>query len=62
MAAAHVTGAVALYLAQHSDATVADVGTWLESTGSRPNASQFGFTGDKDGFDEGVLYLGLDPP
>jgi subtilisin len=60
MAAAHVTGAVALYIAQHSGATVGDVRTWLESEASRPNASPFGFSGDPDGFDEGVLYLG--PP
>ncbi|MCC2626800.1 MAG: hypothetical protein K0S14_450, partial [Thermomicrobiales bacterium] len=60
MAAAHVTGAVALYIAQHSGATVGDVRTWLESEASRPNSSPFGFTGDPDGIDEGVLYLG--PP
>src|SRR5215212_6692428 len=60
MATAHVTGAVALYHAKNPHATVVDVRAWLEGPASRPNASPYGFTGDPDAFDEGVLYLG--PP
>jgi subtilisin len=60
MATPHVTGAVALYCAQHPSATVAEVRAWLEGPASRANSSPYGFTGDPDGFDEGVLYLG--PP
>ena len=59
MATPHVTGAVALYRAKNPRATAA-VRTWLEGPPSRPNASPYGFTGDPDAFDEGVLYLG--PP
>jgi subtilisin len=58
MATPHVTGAIALYIAQNPGATVAEVRTWLEGPASRPNASSYGFTGDPDAFDEGVLYLG----
>jgi subtilisin family serine protease len=54
----HVTGAVALYIAQNPTATVAEVRAWLEGPASRPNSSQYGFKGDPDSFDEGVLYLG----
>jgi subtilisin family serine protease len=60
MATPHVTGAVALYRAKNPRATAAAVRTWLEGPASRPNASPYGFTGDSDTFDEGVLYLG--PP
>jgi subtilisin len=60
MATPHVTGAVALYRAKNPRATAAAVRTWLEGPASRPNASPYGFTGDSDEFDEGVLYLG--PP
>jgi subtilisin len=58
MATPHVTGAVALYRAKNPRATAAAVRTWLEGPASRPNASPYGFTGDSDTFDEGVLYLG----
>ena len=58
MATPHVTGAVALYRAKNPGATGAAVRTWLEGPASRPNASPYGFTGDPDAFDEGVLYLG----
>jgi hypothetical protein len=40
---------------------VVDVRAWLEGPASRPNSSPYGFTGDPDAIDEGVLYLGLDP-
>jgi subtilisin family serine protease len=60
MAAPHVTGAAALYVAKNPRATVADVRAWVEGPASRPNASPYGFTGDPDAFDEGVLSLG--PP
>jgi subtilisin family serine protease len=60
MAAPHVTGAVALYIASNPTATVADVRAELEGAFSRPNTSPYGFTGDDgDSFDEGVLYLGV---
>jgi subtilisin family serine protease len=58
MATPHVTGAVALYIANNPNSTVADVRTWLEGVVSRPNASEDGFDGNPDAFDEGVLYLG----
>jgi len=60
MATPHVTGAVALYVAKNPAATVVDVRAWLEGPASRPSAppSPYGFTGDPDLFDEGVLYLG----
>ena len=58
MATPHVTGAAALYIANNPNATVVDVRAWLEGPASRPNASQYGFTGDPDPIDEGVLYLG----
>jgi subtilisin len=60
MATPHVAGAVALYSAKNPKATVAEVRTWLEGPASRPNAPPYGFTGDPDAFDEGVLSLG--PP
>jgi subtilisin len=59
MATPHVTGAAALYVAQNPNATVDDVRAWLEGPASRPNASPYGFTGDRDAFDEGVLNLAL---
>ena len=53
MAAAHVTGAVALYVGQHPDAT-----SWTSARGwrARPPARSFsvGFSGDPDAIDEGV--------
>jgi subtilisin family serine protease len=66
MATPHVTGAVALYIANNPGATVSDVRTiWIgdgvsNGLASRPHSppSPYGFTGDDDGFDEGVLYLG----
>jgi subtilisin len=61
MATPHVTGAAALYIDQPPTATVLEVRAWLEGPASRPNSSPYGFTGDRDAFDEGVLYLGLDP-
>jgi subtilisin len=63
MAASHVTGAAALYIAKGpGPGTPADVRTWLESAFSRPNSSPYGFTRDPDAFDEGVLYLGPTSP
>jgi len=58
MATPHVTGAVALFIAQNPGATVAAVRTWLEGPASRPNASPYGLNGDPDAFHEGILYLG----
>jgi hypothetical protein len=62
-----VTGAVALYMAQNPAATSADAHAWIgdgvsNGPASRPNSSPYGFTGDPDTYDEGVLYLGPDPP
>jgi subtilisin len=58
MAAPHVTGAVALYLAGNPAATPDDVLDWLLSTASRPQNSPQGFSGDPDTVPEPVLYLG----
>ena len=58
MATPHVTGAVALYLADTHGATPADVRTWLLGPGSRPQTSSQGFSGDRDIFPEPALYLG----
>jgi subtilisin family serine protease len=63
MAAPHVTGAVALFIAENATASVTQVRDWLEDEFSRPNASPYGFKGnDGDSYDEGVLYLGVDLP
>jgi subtilisin family serine protease len=65
MATPHVSGATALYITQNPNATVAEVKVWtgegvLVGPASRPSSapSPYGFTGDPDAFDEGVLYLG----
>lgn len=58
MAAPHVTGAIARYLAANPDADVATVRNWLLTTASRPRTSIYGFSGDGDGIAEPVLYLG----
>jgi subtilisin family serine protease len=65
MATPHVTGATARSITQNPNATVAEVKGWagegvLGGLASRPSspASPYGFTGDPDAFDEGVLYLG----
>ncbi len=58
-AAAHVSGAIGLYLAQNPRASTGDVRKWLLSdAASRPQDSAEGFSGDPDGFPERVLYLG----
>jgi subtilisin len=57
MAAPHVAGAVALHLAESPDATPDDVRTWLLGSGSRPQRSPQGFSGDPDSIAEPVLYL-----
>ena len=59
MAAPHVTGAVARYLAENPAATPDDVRAWLLSTASRPQGSASSFTDDGDTSPEPVLYLGL---
>jgi len=60
MAAPHVTGAVALYIAKGSGPDTPDaVREWLlSSAASQPQNSQFGFKGDPDKHREPVLYLG----
>ena len=58
MATPHVTGAVALYLADHRGASVVDVRSWLRGTASVRQGTRFGFTGDPDPYHEPVLYLG----
>jgi subtilisin len=58
IAAAHVTGAVALYLAKgRGPGTPADVRAWFLTEASQPQDSEFGFTGDPDSYPEPVLYL-----
>ena len=65
MATPHVTGATAHYIPQNPNATLAEVKVWtgegvLAGLASRPSSppTPYGFTGDPDAFDEGVLYLG----
>ena len=61
MAAPHVTGAVALHLAERPTATPEEVRDWLLKTTSRPQNTPEGFTGDPDTEDtdhERALYLG----
>jgi hypothetical protein len=65
MATPHVTGASAPYITQNRNATVAEVKVWtgegvLVGPASRRSSppSPYGFTGNPDAFDEGVLYLG----
>ncbi|CAA9544581.1 MAG: hypothetical protein AVDCRST_MAG70-400 [uncultured Thermomicrobiales bacterium] len=60
MAAPHVAGAAALYLAANPGASPADVRAWLLGAGSQPQKSLVGFTGDPDGNQEPVLWLGAD--
>jgi len=58
IAAAHVTGAVVLYLAKgRGPGTPADVRAWFLTEASQPQDSEFGFTGDPDSYPEPVLYL-----
>jgi subtilisin family serine protease len=60
MATPHVTGAAALYLANHPDATVAQVRSYLlGATGSVSQASPLGLVagGDPTGAAEPVLYI-----
>jgi subtilisin len=58
MAAPHVAGAVALYLADHPSARPAEVRAWLLSVGSVPQDSTYGITGDPDNHHEPVLHVG----
>ena len=58
MAAPHVTGAVALRLAESPTSTPDDVRTWLLGPASRPQNSPQGFSGDPDTDHERALYLG----
>ena len=62
MAAPHVTGAVALYIAKGPGPDTPDaVLEWLlSSEASQPQNSKFGFKKDPDKYRERVLYLG--PP
>jgi subtilisin len=57
IAAAHVTGAVALHLAGAPNASPRDVRAWLLAV-SRPQSSPQGFSGDRDAVPEPALYLG----
>ena len=59
-AAAHVSGAVALYAANNSGAGVKEIRNWLLNEASQPQDSVYGFTGDPDtapGEHERVLLL-----
>ncbi len=58
MAAAHVSGAVALYKSVNPGASPAAVRSWLLSAASRPQNAAVGFCGDPDGYHEPVLFLG----
>jgi subtilisin len=58
MATPHVTGAVALYVAENPAATPGAVRSWLLGTASRSQGSPQGFSGDLDSIPEPVLYLG----
>jgi subtilisin family serine protease len=58
MAAPHVAGAVALYLADRPGASVVDVRSWLRGTASVAQGTRFGFAGDPDPYHEPVLFLG----
>jgi len=62
-ATAHVTGAVALYKSQHSDASPSDILNALKNLGSKQNTQCDGnghgyFTGDPDDNAEPLLYVG----
>lgn len=58
MAAPHVAGAIALYIAGSGSDTPAAVRAWLLSAeASQPQNSKFGFKGDPDRKRERVLYL-----
>lgn len=61
MATPHVTGAIALYIANElgPDSPIAPqmARDWLRTEASQPQDSNFGFTGDPDDFPERVLYL-----
>jgi hypothetical protein len=64
MAAPHVTGAAALYKAQHPDATPVQVMAELVSLGTTPNTQCNGgphgyFSGDNDGVNEPLLFAAL---
>ncbi len=54
----HVAGAAARYMAANPTARPDDVRDWLLTEASRPQDSPEGFTGDIDGAQEPVLYLG----
>lgn len=57
-AAPHITGAVALRLAESPTSTPDDVRTWLLGPASRSQNSPQGFSGDPDSDHERALYLG----
>lgn len=57
MAAPHVTGAIARYLAENPTATVDAVRGWLLVYGSVPQTDEHGFGSDTDGSPEHMLYL-----
>jgi subtilisin len=57
MAAPHVTGAAAIFLAVNRDATPAQVRAWLLGN-AKPQSSAEGFRGDPDGSREPLVWLG----
>jgi subtilisin len=59
MASPHVTGAVALYLSQHSSADVEDAKSWLFSVAVAQGSANGILGGDTDGIAEPVLHVGL---
>ena len=64
MAAPHVSGAAALYIAVNQNATPADVQAYLTTAGSRPQRSPEGLVNDEDQDNdpEPVLYIPVGPP
>ena len=58
MAAPHVTGAIALYLAATPGASPAQVRSWLLNSASTPQGADFDFTGERDGHAERMLAVG----
>jgi subtilisin family serine protease len=61
MATPHVTGAAAIFLAVNRGATPAQVRAWLLRN-ARPQSSAEGFTGDRDGIPEPLVWLGGGKP
>ncbi len=58
MAAPHVAGALALFAADHPDASESQARNWLLTQASVAQSHPAGFTGDHDQYREPVLFLG----